>query len=298
LNLFQAETTWLGGDVFAASSNGRYWLLSGLGSGNLTSYANSNHMSLAIFDGSTFTDLSARVPNQRDDILYANAWNGEYWLVGGGFGTDGVLFTYDGRTIVNLTKFIAQAVPSFGSVQSIAWNGLFWLIGGVGFLAAYDGHQFTDLTTGLDSVLGPDVAYGSSVNTIAWNGFEWMLGGGTPVAQIGYSQAWLVNYANNRFTDLTFNLFNSTSYNGGSSILSIGAIGTSWIIGGYFSGQGWLFADLNGSFTNLSSLVSSFTYVDWVGTTEPSNAGSTLYFHGYHGPAQPQAAVVVWAKDD
>jgi len=297
LSLYPAETTWLGGDVFAASSGGRYWLLCGLGSGNLTAYGTGNHMSLAIFDGSTFTDLSPRVPHQNDEILYANAWNGQYWLVGGGYGGDGILFTYDGRNIVDLTQRIGEAVPGFASVQAIAWNGLYWLIGGDGFLAAYDGHEFTDLTSGLDSILGPDIACCSSVNAIAWNGFQWMLGGGAPVAQVGYSRAWLVNYADNRFTDLTSNLSNSNSYSGGSSILSIGAIGSSWIIGGYFGSQGWLFVDNNGAFTNLSRLVSDFTYVDWIGTTALNNASSTPYYHGYHGPTQPQTATVVWAKD-
>jgi hypothetical protein len=255
-------------------------------------------MSLAVFDGSSFTDLSRQVPRQTDAILYTNAWNGQYWLVGGGFGSDGSLFTYDGRTIVSLTNVITEAVPSFGSVQSVAWNGLYWLLGGVGFLAAYDGHQFTDLTPKLDSVLAPDIVEYTSVNSIAWNGYEWMVGGGTPVAQTYYGHAWLVSYSNNQFTDLTPKLYNPSSINeGDSSILSIASVGTSWVVGGYLRNQGWLITDLNGSFTNISRLVSSYTYVNWVGANSQGNGKPTPYYRGYHGPTQPQTAVIVWARE-
>ncbi len=60
-------------------------------------------MSLGTFNGSVFTDLSSLVPDQQDAILYANAWNGQYWLVGGGYKRIGVLFTFDGSNFVDLT---------------------------------------------------------------------------------------------------------------------------------------------------------------------------------------------------
>jgi len=61
LNLYDSESSWHGGDVFAASYNGKRWLLSGLGSDALPAVSKRafNHMSLATFDGYNFTDLSA-----------------------------------------------------------------------------------------------------------------------------------------------------------------------------------------------------------------------------------------------
>lgn len=63
LNQYESESSWHGGDVFAASHNGRYWLLSGMGSDTLPSFYKGrpvNHLSLATFDGYNFTDLSDR----------------------------------------------------------------------------------------------------------------------------------------------------------------------------------------------------------------------------------------------
>jgi hypothetical protein len=268
LDQYAAETTWHGGDVFAASADGNEWLLSGLGSGNLTSYGEINHMSLSLFNGNDFTDLSSSVPNQRDAILYANAWNGQYWLVGGGYQDYGTLFSFNGTKIVDLTSAIAQAVPAFGSVQSLAWNGYYWLIGGEDFLAKYDGHRFTDLTSQLNSILAQRGGCCSSVNAIVWDGSdsEWVLGGGTPIAETDYSNAWLVKYAAGTFTDLTSKISaTAADFVPNSSILSIAVAGGAWILGGYLDGHGWLFRYSGGSFTNLSYLVSNYTYVNWVG---------------------------------
>jgi len=277
LNQYQAETTWHGGDIFAASSNGKDWLLSGLGSGNLTSYDNGNHMALSLFDGSNFTDLSSEVPNQRDLILYTNAWNGKYWLIGGGYYDNATLLSFDGKKIVDLTRMITQAVPTFGSVQSLAWNGYYWLIGGVSFLAAYDGYRFTDLTPKLDSALELSGACCSSVNAIAWDGAEWVLGGGTPVAQVSYSHAWLVRYSAGVFADLTSKILPGVADTfPDSSILSIAAAGRWWIIGGYLGGQGLLWVYTGTSFTDLSRLVTNYTYVNWVGAYSAHSHTPTL----------------------
>ena len=266
LDQYQAETTWHGGDIFAASANGDDWLLSGLGSGNLTGYGHINHMSLSLFDGTHFTDLSSSIPSQRDAILYANVWNGEYWLVGGGYRDSGVLFSFNGRKITDLTSAIAEAVSTFGSVQSIGWNGYYWLIGGEDFLASYDGHRVIDLTPELNTALTESSGCCSSVNAIVWNDGEWILGGGVPIAQTDYSNAWLVKYSTGGFTDLTPEI-SSTAANviQDSSILSIAAAGGSLIIGGYLNGEGILYQYQGGAFTNLSHLVSNFTYVNWVG---------------------------------
>ena len=176
LEQYQAEMTWHGGDIFAASSDGDDWLVSGLGSGNLSaslpSFHGINHMSLALFNGSNFTDLSPMVPDQRDFILYTNAWNGHYWLIGGGYEDSGALYSFDGTKIVDLSSELSDAIPTFGSIQSVAWNGEYWLIGGVNFLASYDGHSFVDLTSRLNAARESDGDCCGSVNTIAWDGAE------------------------------------------------------------------------------------------------------------------------------
>ncbi len=274
LNQYDAESSWHGGDVFAASYNGREWLLSGLGSGVLPSFSSQqrNHMSLSTFDGYDFTDLSSWVPRQRDAILYTNAWNGQYWLVGGGYDENGVLFSFDGSKIVDLSDQIGPSVSNFGSIQAVAWNGYYWLVGGESFLAAYDGHTFTDLTGKLDSVLKLSGTCCAIVNAIAWNGAEWMIGGGVPVAQMSNSQAWLVRYSAQNFVDLTQEIKPpSTDLTPPSSVLTITATPDSWIIGGYLKNHGSLYEYSGKSFTNLSALVNNYTYVNWVGIGSEQN---------------------------
>jgi hypothetical protein len=284
LNQSESELSWQGGDIFAASYNGKEWLLSGLGSGLLSSYNSvndTNHMSLATFDGYNFTDLSNLVPDQQDGILYANAWNGRYWLVGGGYKDIGVLFSFDGRKIRDLTNNITEAVPEFGSVQALAWNGHYWLIGGYHFLAEYDGHKYTDLTNRLGSVLSSSSSCCTAVNAIAWNGSEWMLGGGTPVSQTNSSQAWLVTYSSRGLENLIPEI-NPTARgltSSSSSILTITAAPNSWVIGGYSQNQGLLYEYSGVSFTNLSYLVSNYTYVNWVGAGVTQNHVQTVPTH-------------------
>jgi len=292
LSQYDSEASWHGGDVFAASYNGRYWLLSGMGSDSLQGLDMGepvNHMSLAIFDGYNFTDLSGRVPRQQDGILYANAWNGTTWLVGGGYAELGVLFTYDGNTIVDLTDRISASVPSFASVQSIGWNGRYWLIGGIGFLAKYDGHHFVDLTRQLESALRLHLLNAAAVvgslsavtsvprrfqlvvNAIAWNGVSWMLGGGSPVAQRTPNVAWAASYGEKGLVDISSSLpvHITQPDQTGSSILSICYSGNKWILGGYVDNRATLLVYENGSAMDVSSLVVTMTYVIWVGA-EPT----------------------------
>jgi len=269
-------TSWNGGDIFAASYNGKEWLLSGLGSGPLPRYSNDpvNHMSLGTFNGTAFRDLSNLVPDQQDAILYANSWNGQYWLVGGGFVDVGILFTYDGGKIANLTSRAMNAISGFGSVQAIAWNGEYWLIGGVGFLAKYDGRRFVDLTLGLEHSLS---TYDfDSVNAIAWNGESWMIGGGAPIAELFPSNAWLVSYDSNGFHNLSSRLPSYIS-NTDSSILAITCTNGIWLLGGYSSRNGILLAYNDGILTDYSSLVGDFTYVDWVSTLQVLGSGKVDY---------------------
>ena len=271
--LFNAEASWHGGDVFAVSSNGDSWLLSGMGSDTLLGdNGPSNHMSLATFNGSKFVDLSNIVPEQQDAILYANAWNGKYWLIGGGYLYSGLLFTYDGNNIVDLTQNIENVVANFGSVQAIAWNGNYWLIGGIGFLIKYDGQKFTDLTPELNAVLAEkDSLVGSccnAVNSIVWNGTVWMLGGGTPIAITSpESAAWAVAYdGSSGFTDLSRLL---PHYLAApiqvSSILTVTYTDGYWIFGGYSDGRGALLFYANNTFTDNSDLIHEMSYVNWVG---------------------------------
>jgi hypothetical protein len=288
LTQFEPESSWHGGDVFATSYNGQYWLLSGMGSDSLPGLDTGepvNHMSLATFDDYNFTDLSGNVPRQQEGILYANAWNGTTWLVGGGYADLGVLFTFDGKTIVDLTDRISTIVPSFASVQSIAWNGKYWLIGGIGFFARYDGHNFTDLTTQLQSALRTHLLNTASVadslstntwsprrfqmtvNAIAWNGTSWMLGGGSPVAQRTPNVAWALSYGDQGFIDISslFPAHVSQPTQTGSSILSICYAGSNWILAGYSDNHAILFLYEAGSLMDMSNLVPTMSYAIWVG---------------------------------
>jgi hypothetical protein len=288
LSQYDSEASWHGGDIFAASYNGKYWLLSGMGSDTLPGLDTGepvNHMSIATFDGYNFTDLSGKVPRQQDGILYANAWNGTHWLLGGGYANSGVLLSFEGTTIVDLTDHISATVRSFASVQSIAWNGKYWLIGGIGFLAKFDGHNFVDLTSQLRSALHAHLVNAASivdtmatsgwsrhmsqltVNAMVWNGSSWLLGGGSPVAQLTPNVAWLASYGPNGLIDISWSLPPSVSQpeRSGSSILSICHIGSKWIFGGYSDDRAILFAYEKGSFVDMSNLVSTMRYVIWVG---------------------------------
>jgi len=284
--LWTAQSSWHGGDVFAANYNGSEWLLSGLGSDWLPSgWASrstgqlSNHMSLATFNGYNFTDLSGDVPNQWDAILFANAWNGHYWLIGGGWqGNEGVLYRYNGTNFIDLSSQLEYAMSQndrggqFHSVQAIEWNGDYWLVGGVGFLAKYDGLNFTDLTPDLNAVLEPRHALDftsccNAVNAIAWDGASWRLGGGAPVGTSEPLTAWAVSYDGKTFTDLTSII---PSYIAraphGSSILSISYSDGSWFFGGYVNDRGLLFSLANSVVTDLSEMINgTVTTVNWVG---------------------------------
>jgi len=274
LNQYDSESSWHGGDIFAATYNGKHWLLTGLGSDTLITPTYNpnqlqNHMSLATFDGYKFTDLSGIVPRQQNAILYANAWNGTQWLIGGGYGKAGVLFAFDENETIDLTDNLHEVVQSFASVQSIAWNGNYWLIGGIGFLAKYDGYNFVDLTSELNAALSEAYVSHLTVNAMAWNGSTWMMGGGSPVAQLTTESAWAALYGPHGFVDLSPSLreaYGSKSYDSHSSILSVRDSGNSWVLGGYSRNHGVLLTYSNGAFVNLSNLVNAtMSYVTWVG---------------------------------
>ena len=275
LDDYGQASSWNGGDIFSASYNGREWLLSGLGSGPLPPYSDEaiNHMSLGTFNGSAFTDLSSLVPDQQDAILYTNAWNGQYWLIGGGYLSTAVLFTFDGNTTVNLAAAAKNAIPTLGSVQAIGWNGNYWLIGGIGFLAEYDGKRFLDLTPQLERALS---TYDfDSVNAIAWNGQSWLIGGGTAIAQLYPSYAWFIAYNSNRFTQASPEL--PTYMSSPSSILAITSVNGMWFLGGYSANKGILLTYNDGILTDYSNLVSGFSYVHWLSNLQVLAFGKVDY---------------------
>jgi hypothetical protein len=270
------ESEWNGGDIFAASSNGTDWFVSGLGSGILASYSSNitNHFSAGLFNGTYFTDLSSELPEQYDGILYANAYNGSEWLVGGGWMYRGSLFSFNGTAFADLTSDISDAVSNFNAITSIAWNGQYWLVGGVGFLASYNGSVFTDLTQDLNETLGTGDKLTTSgqnaVNSIVWNGTTWLLGGGLAKAyDSGSSAAWIVSYNSTTFTDLTGLLPSGSSHPKiASSVISIvyAPVIQSWIIGGYRDNESMLVIIQNdGRALDVSGLVSDMTYVNWIG---------------------------------
>jgi hypothetical protein len=156
-------------------------------------------------------------------------------------------------------------VPEFASVQSIGWNGRYWLIGGFGFLAKYDGYNFTDLTNQLAQKVD---RVSLTVNAIAWDGSSWMIAGGTPIAQIEWDVAWMATYGPGGFDDLSAALPTYISHpRSDSSILTICRSDDAWILGGYSDGNGVLLSITNGAITDLSSLVSpTMSYVNWVST--------------------------------
>jgi hypothetical protein len=278
---------WSGGDVFSVGWNGTAWLLTGMGSGVLYSYAHAtNHMSMAVLSANgTFTDLSPSIPGQADEILYANAWNGDYWLVGGGWygWGKGRLFILSGDRITDITGEIEAAVPTFNSIQSIAWNGEYFVIGGVGFLAEFYGAKFIDLTPLLDEALSPSDSLhaNNSVNAISWTGESWMLAGGTPVDDytgIGIHAAWMASYdpgssasvpKASYFRDLTEAVLPSyvSQDDMNSTILTMSCLpGNGCAIGGADSSGGLLLWYDGGNSTDLSSTIySAMSYVQWIG---------------------------------
>jgi hypothetical protein len=262
---YKAESTWRGGAVFCVSYNGHEWLLSGLGSGYLPRFGDTNHMSLATFNGTTFTDYSSKVPNQYDYILYANAWNGKYWLVGGGLVSDGILFSFNGSATIDLTKEIQRDVPSFGAVQALAWNGVTWLIGGNTFLADFDGVHFHDLTSSLVGPLGISKS-AFSVNAIVWDQGIWIIGGGSTRARVGWQPAWLVEYGVRGVQRLPLPALMNE---GKASILSVAVIGSLIVAGGYANSHGVVVTYSNENTYDLSYLIENdMSYVNWVAVRE------------------------------
>ena len=248
------SSEWDGGDIFAISHNTTGWLISGMGSGTLPSYSKlrTNHLSLGFlnYDGN-FTDLSASLPVEFDGALFASAYNGSDWLIGGGYGTNGVLVEYNGTGFRDLTP------AGIGAVHAISWNGKEWLIGGMGFLSVYKDGTFYPISVRWSSFL--------SVNSIVWNGTDWLIGGGPEIGNTMESGfGWLGTYS-----IATGFVIVAIPSNIDSSVLSVASFGNgSWLAGGYVENKAQLVQySSSGDLTdNYSVLLGNMTYVNWLGT--------------------------------
>ena len=293
-----AEQEWSGGDIFSATWNGSTWLLTGMGSGVLNpGGAAINHYSMAFLTSNgTFIDLSQSIPQDMDGILYASAWNGFNWLVGGGwygFNTGALYQVTPTGAIEDMTSMITQWVPNFSTVQSIEWNGTDWMIGGVGFLALYNPSTGAvyDLTGALDSVLNTndslDNSMTNAVNSIVWTNDTWMLAGGAPVGFDGSENqtAWVASYdpQSGQFSDLTSQVIPSSilSESSMSGILSMACDDVGCALGG-FAGSNPVLIWYNGSSTmDLSDTIPSgnMNYVQWVGVSDAVGASQSPPVH-------------------
>jgi len=274
-----SNSSWYGGDIFASSYSNNQWLLSGMGSGHLDGIYG-NHMTLATFNGSSFKDYSSLIPDNQIGILYTNDSNGSLWMIGGGFGFNGVLFTFDGSRIHDLNRQIAKSVPTFGPVTSLAWNGSSWLVGGHQFVALYDGHRFIDMTGEVLNAVGAFY----SVNAINWDREDatWLLTGGYPRADVRTSKAWIASLSSHSKTTnlsplISCYLRSATS----SSILSSTFDKGLWALGGYAKYGAKISPILlvvslrTSSVTNFSYAVSDMTYVIWVKFGLPDDSAYT-----------------------
>jgi hypothetical protein len=226
-----SSSSWYGGDIFASSYAKHAWLISGMGSGTLPGIKG-NHMTLATLNGSKFTDLSKFVPHNQLGILYANEWNGSRWMIAGSADLEGVLFTFDGSKIEDLTPQASKSVKTFGPLTSLGWNGTDWLIGGYQSLFLYHRGRFVDVTSSLAVAVGKQFY---SVNAISWDQQDrlWLLGGGLPKANVKHGRAWIATLSSsNKAKDLT-PLISCHLPSEGSSILSSSFENGLWALGGF-----------------------------------------------------------------
>jgi hypothetical protein len=288
----KAMSTWWGGDIFTASwgAQPHEWLVAGLGSGCAPKFFSCsstkggptgcgsqvcpNHMALGLFNGKKFVDLSQRLPFD-DFILYASAWNGEYWLVGGGYLSNGILFTYNPST--DAIAIITTSVPA--TVTSIGWNGKYFLVGGMGFLDSYNGRALSSLTASFNGAVKEKLSYPNSVDSILWNSSTstWYLAGGLPMSLTpglagSSAKAWVASYKAGSFVDLTAKIIPAKIlHNSLSAVLSMAFDGEELYVGGYYSSNGgstnhdMLLLSNGKSTSNLSSKLGEMSYVDWLG---------------------------------
>ncbi|MGA8542306.1 MAG: hypothetical protein WB947_02010 [Thermoplasmata archaeon] len=210
------------GVILSGGSNSTTTFLGGIGD-----YSQPTGFSLPVFAALTRGPGGPTVENETALVesyffeggVYAIAWNGSSWLIGGQSSPGGVdagaLITIHGNTISNLSGTVATYFAG-GGVWSVGWNGTAWLIGGnsstSATLLAWDGGAFTDLS-------GHVVGHGPEpwVQMLAWNGAEWLVGGH------GVLGLWTGgNYAD---------LLPTTPFENGGAFSSAWN-GTAWLVGG------------------------------------------------------------------
>ncbi len=169
------------GGVYAAVWNGTAWLLGGQATWNGTTSA-----ALVAWKNGVFTNLSGliansfvngsspRPPSKGDWGVWALAWNGTAWLVGGNGSRGATLLSFRGTTVTDLSPQLASSRGS-GWILLLAWNGTTWLIGGYHVLEAYAAGVFVDYLP--TSPFAGSGAFGAD-----WNGTAWLIGGGPPAA--------------------------------------------------------------------------------------------------------------------
>jgi len=210
------------GVMLSGGSNATTTLLGGIGV-----YSQISGFSLPAFAALSLGPGDPTVVNETSTVesyffeggVYAIAWNGSSWLIGGqrspGGVDHGVLIALRGDTVTNLTGSIANDFAG-GGVWSIGWNGTSWLIGGnssrSATLLSFNKGSFIDLTSRL-------VGHGPQpwVQMLAWNGNEWMVGGH------GVFGLW----TNMGYIDL----FPTSPFQTGG-VYSSAWNGTAWLVGG------------------------------------------------------------------
>jgi hypothetical protein len=210
------------GVMLSGGSNDTTTLLGGIGV-----YSQVSGFSLPVFAALSSSSSGPTVVNETSLVqsvffeggVYAIAWNGSSWLIGGqrspGGADQGVLIALSGGTVTNLSAPIANYFVG-GGVWSVGWNGTSWLIGGnsskAATLLSLDHGSFTDLSSRL-------VGHGSQpwIQMLAWNGREWMVGGH------GVFGLW----TSSGYIDL----FPTSPFQNGGVYASAWN-GTSWLVGG------------------------------------------------------------------
>ncbi|MGA8605023.1 MAG: hypothetical protein WB788_08215 [Thermoplasmata archaeon] len=231
------------GVMLSGGSNATTTLLGGIGV-----YSQVSGFSLPVFAALSPGPSGPTVVNETSLVqsyffeggVYAIAWNGSSWLIGGqrspGGADQGVLIALSGGTVTNLTGRVADHFAG-GGVWSVGWNGTSWLIGGnsskAATLVAWNNGSFTDLSSRV-------VGHGSQpwVQMLVWNGGEWMVGGH------GVFGLW----TSTGYVDL---FPRSPFQNGG--VYSAAWNGTSWLAGGDGSELVWVRGEAATAATMLPS---------------------------------------------
>jgi len=101
--------------------NGNYWLIGGTVWHNVTGI--NGKFKLVRYDGNNFTLINHETGNGLNSIN-AIAWNGRYWLLGGG----NTLWKYNGKKITDLSGELHSLTGNSFYIKTIKWSNGYWLI--------------------------------------------------------------------------------------------------------------------------------------------------------------------------